>query len=212
MADDLAFLADQLGLQSDVEYFEGEFHRVRDWANQNLWDEKTKFYYPVVRATGKKLMKRSNVAFWMMWAGIPDKQQAEHLVKALFDPEQFYTTIPAPMIALNDPTFNPNSHHWGDGYSWPLDPCHAFDGLLRYGHWDLAAKFAKHYNEGVSGAVKKTYTPYEYYHHSGNPAGIGEFSSGACLPLFFQRYLRDYQNGDVQSKWSLFAPEPKERD
>jgi len=212
MADDLAFLAGELGLQSDVDYFEGEFHRVRDWANQNLWDEKTKFYYPVLRATGEKIMKRSNVAFWMMWAGIPDKRQAGHLVKALFDPEQFYTTIPAPMIALNDPTFNPNSHHWGDGYSWPIDPCHAFDGLLRYGYWDLAAKFAEHYNEGTGSVVKETYTPFEYYHHSGKSAGIGEFSSGACLPLFFQRYLRDYQKGDVQSKWSLFAPEPKEKD
>ena len=48
MAEDLAFLAGELGLKEDAEYFAGEYRRVRDWANTHLWDERTKFYYPVV--------------------------------------------------------------------------------------------------------------------------------------------------------------------
>jgi hypothetical protein len=206
MAEDLSFLASELGMSEDAEYFAREYRRVRQWANQHLWDEETSFYYPVLRATREKIMKRSNVAFWLMWAGIPDRQQADHLTKALFDPQQFFATIPVPMIALDDPSFNPKCGHWGDGFSWPIDACHAFDGLLRYGYWDLAAEFARHYNEGVNGAIEETYQPNEYYHHSGKPAGVAEFSSGACLPLFFQRYLRDYDQGDVQRKWSIFAP------
>ena len=42
-------------------------------------------------ATGKKLMKRSNTAFWLLWAGIPDEAQKNALVAAMFDPQQFYS-------------------------------------------------------------------------------------------------------------------------
>ena len=114
-------MAGELGRKDDAAHFHAEYRRVRDWANHKLWDEKTRFYYPVVRATGKQLMVRSNAAFWLLWAGIPNKDQKDALVAAMFDPKQFFTTIPLPGVALNDPTFNPKCGHWGDGYCWPLD-------------------------------------------------------------------------------------------
>ena len=105
-------------------------------------------------------MKRSNAAFWLLWAGIPNKDQEEALVAAMFDPKQFFTTIPLPMIAIDDPSFNPKSPHWGDGYVWPIDVFHAFDGLLRYGQWDRAAQLASKYNRGVFGLSQSlTLTP-----------------------------------------------------
>jgi hypothetical protein len=208
MAEDLAMMAGELGLKDDAAHFNAEYRRVRDWANHNLWDEKTRFYYPVVRATGKKLMKRSNTAFWLLWAGIPSKDQKDALVAAMFDPKQFFTTIPLPGIALNDPTFNPRCGHWGDGYCWPLDCFHAFDGLLRYGEWKRAAQLATQYNHGVFRAIESSYQPNEYYHHTGQPAGCGEMATAGCLPLVFQRYLRDYKDGKAKTEWRRFAPEP----
>ncbi len=211
MAEDLAFMARELNLKNDADYFANEYNRVKNWANKNLWDEKTRFYYPVERATGKKLMKRSNVAFWMLWAGIPGEEQKDALVEAMFDSQQFFTNIPLPMIAVNDPTFNPKCGHWGDGYVWPLDVYHAFDGLLRYGEWDRAALLATRFNSGVFTAIKDSYGPHEFYHHSGRPAGHHIMGTAGLLPLMFQKYLQDYHKNSAQTNWQKFAPVPPTR-
>jgi putative isomerase len=126
-----------------------------------MWDEQTKFYYTVIRANGQKVMRRLNAAFWMLWAGLADQHQKDELVKALFDPKQFFAPIPIPQMALNDPDFDAKVGHWGDGHSWPIDSSIAFDGLLRYGEWDKAAEFARHYNQGVFKVIEKTCQPSE---------------------------------------------------
>lgn len=208
MAEDLAFLAGELGRNDDTAYFTAEYHRVRDWANRILWDEPTQFYYPVVRATGEKVMKRSVTSFWLLWAGVPDKTRKDFLVAAMFDPKQFFTTIPLPQIALNDPSFNPKCGHWGDGYCWPMDGISAFDGLLRYEEWDRAAQLATQYDRGIFAAIEKSHQPNEYYHHSGRPAGCEEMGTAGCLPLVFRRYLRDYHAGNAPAQWLRFAPVP----
>lgn len=208
MAEDLAFLAGELGWKDDTAYFTAEYRRVRDWANRVLWDEPTQFYYPIVRATRKKVMKRSVTSFWLLWAGVPDKARKDALVAAMFDPKQFFTTIPLPQIALNDPSFNPKCGHWGDGYCWPMDGIGAFDGLLRYGEWDRAAQLATQYNRGVFASIEKSLQPNEYYHHSGRSAGCAEMGTAGCLPLVFQRYLRDYRARNAPTQWSRFAPPP----
>jgi len=208
MAEDLAFLARELGDREGQRYFESEFHRIRDWANRTLWDEATQFYYPVERANGRKLMKRSNVAFWLLWAGIPNQKQAEALIAAMFDPKQFFTPIPVPMIARNDPSYNPKCGHWGDGYVWPIDTFHAFDGLLRYGQWEKAAQLAEQFNRGVFAAIAETYRPSEYYHSDGKAHGNPIMGTAGCLPLTFQRYLRDHRAGRAAEEWSRFAPTP----
>ncbi len=208
MAEDLAMMAGELGLKDDAAYFKAEYRRVRDWANHNLWDEKTRFYYPVVRATGKKLMKRSNAAFWLLWAGIPNKDQKDALVAAMFDPKQFFTTIPLPGIALNDPTFNPKCGHWGDGFCWPLDCFHAFDGLLRYGEWKAPPSWPPIIIRASSGLSKTPASPTSITIIRAHRPGCGEMATAGCLPLVFQRYLRDYKDGKAKTEWRRFAPEP----
>lgn len=206
MAEDLAFFAKELGLSDDAFYFESEYRRVRDWVNEHLWDEATQFYYPAERATGRKVMKRTNTVYWLLWAGLVPKERAQTLIEALFDREQFFTTIPVPMVALNDPSFNPQVDHWGDAYSWPIDAFIAFDGLLRYGECDRAAEFARHYNRGFLKAVGDTLQPAEYYHHSGQPCGCPIMGS-AGVPLVFHRFLHDYEAGTAAREWHRFIPE-----
>ena len=206
MAEDLAFFARELGWGEEAAYFTTEYARLRDWVNTHLWDEATKFYYPVERATGRKVLKRTNTVYWLMWAGLVPRERTRTLLEALFDPQQFFTPMPVPMVALNDPTFNPNVDHWGDGYAWPIDAFMAFDGLLRYGEWDRAAKFARHYNRGFLKAVGYTLQPAEYYHHSGQPCGCPIMGS-AGVPLVFHRFLRDHEAGVAEREWRRFIPE-----
>ena len=206
MAEDLAFCARELGLADDAAYFESEYRRLHAWTNTHLWDDTTQFYYPVERATGRKVMKRTNTVFWLMWAGLVPRERTRKLIEALFDHQQFFTTIPVPMVALNDPSFNPRVDHWGDAYSWPIDAFMAFDGLLRYGEWDRAAEFARHYNCGFLKAVGDTLQPAEYYHHSGQPCGCPIMGS-AGVPLVFHRFLHDHKAGVATSEWRRFIPE-----
>ena len=208
MAEDLAFFARELGHTEDAAYFEGEYRRIREWANENLWDEATGFYYPVVRATGQKVMKRTNTVYWLMWAGLVPPERTKKLVEALFDPKQFFAKIPVPMVALDDPSFNPLCGHWGDAYSWPVDAFKAFEALIRYGEWDRAAEFCRHYNNGVFEAIADTLQPAEFYHSAGYPCGCPIMATAGLTPLNFQRYLRDYEKGDAEREWSRFVPQP----
>lgn len=205
MAEDLAFMAKELGNDKQAKYYLSEYQRVKKWVNDNMWDEKTQWYYPVIRATGEKVMKRSCTAFWLMWAGIPNQSQATALIDALFDPAQFYTVIPVPQIALNDPTFNVKCRHWGDGNVWPIDLHHTFIGLLRYEQWPKAFEFAKHANQGIFNAIKESYQPNEYYYHDGTVEGCPIMGVAGNLPLTFKRFIKDYLDGNAQ-KWQMFAP------
>jgi len=206
MAEDLAFFSRELGLAEDVAYFESEYRRIGEWANANLWDEATGFYYPVVRATGHKVMKRTNTVYWLMWAGLVPQDRTKKLIEALFDPRQFFAKIPVPMVALDDPAFNPLCGHWGDAYSWPVDTFLAFEGLIRYGEWDRAAEFCRHYNKGVFEAIGDTLQPAEFYHSAGFPCGCPIMGTAGLAPLTFQRYLRDHANGCAESEWTRFCP------
>ena len=190
MAEDLAFLSGELGQFGDQSYFESEYRRLQVWANEHLWDEATQWYYPVERTTGRKLMKRTNTVYWLMWAGLVPEERVPPLVDALFDPEQFFATIPVPLVAMNDPSFNPRCDHWGDACAWPLDAFIAFDGLLRYGEQDRAARFAEHYNRNVFAALAETRQPAEFYHSDGHPCGCPVMGSAGLVMLNFQRFLR----------------------
>ena len=89
-----------------------------------------------------------------------------------------------------------------------IDTFHAWNGLLRYGEWRRAAQLAQQYNRGVFKTMEKTYVPSEYYHQSGTAIGCPGMSSVASMPLFFQRYIRDYRAGRAVAEWTRFAPPP----
>ena len=206
LAEDIATMAHEMGDAETERIYTDEYKRVKDWVNANLWDEETKFYYPVIRASKTMVKRRLNTAFWLLWAGIPDQQRKDALVQALMDPKQFFTTIPVPQLALNDPFFDPKIIHWGDGHCWPIDTSIIFDGLLRYQEWDTAARFARQWNDGVFNAIAKTYRPSEWYIHDGRPAGCSIMGTAGCLPLVFQRYLKEYAAGTVKTEWSKLIP------
>ena len=206
LAEDIATLAKEQGDAETERFFAAEYRRVKEWVNVNLWDEETRFYYPVIRASKIMVKRRLNVAFWLLWAGIPDQQRKDALVQALMDPKQFFTTIPVPQLALNDPFFDPKITHWGDRHCWPIDTSIIFDGLLRYREWDTAARFAHQWNDGVFDAIAKTYQPSEWYIHDGRPAGCPIMGTAGCLPLVFQRYLKEYAAGTVKTEWSKLIP------
>jgi hypothetical protein len=207
MAEDLAFFARELGHAEDAAYFESEYRHIWEWVNMNLWDEATGFYYPAVRATGQKVMKRTNTVYWLMWAGLVPPERTKKLIEALFDPKQFFAKIPVPMVALNDPSFNPLVGHWGDAYSWPIDAFKAFEALIRYSEWDRAAEFCRHYNKGVFEAIGDTLQPAEFYHSAGFPCGCPIMGTAGLTPLNFQRYLYDHERGKAECEWSRFVPE-----
>lgn len=206
MAEDLSFMAAELGDMKASQEYRTEYLRVKSWVNENMWDEKTQWYYPIIRATGEKVMKRSCTAFWLLWAGVPDRERADLLIDGLFDANQFFTTLPVPQIALNDPSFNPNCKHWGDGNVWPIDLFHTFSGLLRYGEWSRAAKFANQCNSAIFESIKDTYQPNEFYNYKGEAEGCPIMGVAGNLPLTFKRYLKDYKNNTAPESWSVFAP------
>src|ERR1041384_5595232 len=91
-AECLSKIAAVLGYPSDAEEFRREYIHIKDLMNRELWDEKTGLYLNRLWKSegGRFSYRKSAAVFWVLAAGIPDKRQADRMVKEhLLDPKEF---------------------------------------------------------------------------------------------------------------------------
>jgi hypothetical protein len=109
--------------------------------NQYLWDEKAGYYFDADPRT----MKRSNVkmitAFSALYAGVADATQAERMVKRLTSPKEFGTKYPCPSVSMDTSDVDPSLPTYGGGIEITSGLWFTVEGLVRYGYYDLAAKY-----------------------------------------------------------------------
>jgi hypothetical protein len=134
-AECLSKIADELGYTSDAEQFRREYARIKDLMNRKLWDEKTGFYWNRLWESdgGRFSYRKSPATFWVLTAGIPDKRQAERMVKEhLLNPREFWGEFVLPSISRDDPAFV-EQYYWR-GTIWAPMNYFVYGGLKRYGY------------------------------------------------------------------------------
>jgi len=155
----LALIARELGLVEDAARWETQAETMGARMNALLWDEERGFYYD--RQTNGHLSRlKSNAGFLPLFAGVASAEQAARLVDHLTAPDEFWSPVPVPTIALDEPSHEPDM--WR-GPVWVNVNGMIRVGLDRYGYHDLSQAIRRKTLEEINRWYRATGCIYEYY-------------------------------------------------
>ncbi len=164
----LAGLARMLGKSKDAGAFENRAKLVGERINHKMWNAESGMYFDIHDGRPHKIP--TVASFFPMIAGIPDKNRTAELVKALSNPEKFWSEMPYPTVALNHPSFEPAA--WR-GAVWLTTSYLLIMGLEKCGKRELAAGAAHRVVSAVYNTWNKNGHFYEYYNpKTGNIKGL----------------------------------------
>jgi hypothetical protein len=155
----LARIARELGRDAEGASWEARAKAMAARVNALLWDAESGFYYDR-HADGKLLTLKSNAGFLPLLAGIATPGQAARLVAHLRDPARFWTAMPVPTIALDEPAYAPDM--WR-GPTWVNVNGLIREGLARYGYDALAAAIRRKTLDEIARWYEARGCIYEYY-------------------------------------------------
>lgn len=115
-----------------------DLHNNKTLLNKYYWDEKDGFYYDLSEKDTSFVKVRTPTVYWSMLAEIPDKKQAERLVKYAADPNEFGGKYPWPSVARSDKDYNHEIGDYWRGAVWLPLAYMATKALETYGYYDLA--------------------------------------------------------------------------
>ena len=156
----LAGLARQIGRDDEAAALDDEADAIRARVNAELWDAEEGLYFDRDVESGTLVRSRTIASLLPLWAGIPDRAQAEQLVGHITDPASFNTVIPLPSVSIGDPAFEKDM--WR-GPVWLNTAFAVIAGLKRYGLHDVAADFAYRLCDGVYRTFEHTGHFHEFY-------------------------------------------------
>ena len=120
--------------ETDGDHWRQKAQDVRDTLRRMLWsDEKSACYD--LDCDGKRMDVLTHNNLRCMYYGSFSQQMADAFIREhLLNPEEFWTKVPLPSIAANDPCFrNINFNNWG-GQVQGLSYQRAILALQQYGH------------------------------------------------------------------------------
>ncbi|RKY48878.1 MAG: hypothetical protein DRP88_01140 [Candidatus Neomarinimicrobiota bacterium] len=164
----LSKMAEELGLDEEVENWKKEAEKRAELINRYMWDEETGFYYNVDKKDNDFSFRRENdlkrmeiIGFLPMWAGVCDSNQAERLVEVLTNTDKFWRKFGVPSLSADDPYYNP--HGYWNGPVWVEWDYLVFYGLRRYGYNDIARELVEKVARNMIEELKKNHQLWEFY-------------------------------------------------
>ncbi|MEM3081756.1 MAG: trehalase family glycosidase [Nitrososphaerota archaeon] len=166
----LSNLAEKLGHNNESEEYQKLAERTASGINELMWDEEKGFYYDIYEKAHKIIGVKTPAAFLTLYAEVTTQQQAQKLVKHLFNSHEFWTTFPLPTVSADDPRHDPRGY-WR-GRSWLNIIWFTYHGLKKYGFDNEARMLAQRVidimNEGPSCSEN-------YDSQNGEPLGVPDF-------------------------------------
>ena len=145
----------------EIEEIEDEIEFLTEFANKNLWDGRTHYYYD--RYAGGKLSDVKSIgAYWALISGIVPDDSIDAFVKNLEDPGDFNRPHRIPSLSYSHPAYRKNGRYWQGGV-WTPTNYMVLRGLDKAGKTDLAHEIALNHLQNVVGIFEKTGTLWEYY-------------------------------------------------
>ncbi|MFH1615129.1 MAG: trehalase family glycosidase [Planctomycetota bacterium] len=156
----LASMAEVLGYKDDSKKWQTTRTTLIDNINAHLWDEKSSFYYDYNEDTNTLVKIKTSASFWPMVWGVASQQQAKRMVEHLLNPKEFWTPLPVPTVAIDEPTFSLDM--WR-GPTWISQNFWIARGLKRYGYHKVAAELAIRTLNMLTSVFMKYNKVYEFY-------------------------------------------------
>lgn len=129
--------------------------------NEQMWDEKTAFYYDMLR-DGTLSNVKSIGAYWTMLAGITPKERADRFVAHLDNEKEFKRPFRIPSLSADHPDYYEYGDYWR-GSVWAPTNYMVLKALEKYDFNDLSYDIADNYLRNVVAVFNKDGTIYENY-------------------------------------------------
>ena len=196
----LSLIYKELGDEVNANKWEAISKKTANLINELLWDEEDGVYYDRL-FTGNLTKVLTHSSFLPMFANISSKEQAEKMVKVLFNEALLYTKVPVASISQTDPRFC--NDMWRGGV-WINLNYFIIKGLRNYGYEKEAEELRTKTLDVINKWFNKTGCVYEFYdpkdevypyhcHRKGNPLknpdyrkhvhSISDFHWTACFAL-----------------------------
>lgn len=163
----LGKIADTLGYtQESKDFFEKAVY-VKNYINDNMYDETTGYYYDLQfdHAGNTKLLVnrgKGTEGYIPLWANAADDEKAKKVVENILDENVMNTYLPFPTAAKDNPKYDPTKY-WR-GPVWLDQAYFGIIGLNNYGYKkearDLTIKLFEN-SEGLleDGVIRENYNP-----------------------------------------------------
>lgn len=136
---------------------DGEAIKYRGEAVLIFEQIKNKFFIPVRSASYDRNSRGGIIdaltldALLLMYYGALDEAMAEKFVKGhLFNPEEFYTPLPLPTVAVNDKAFSSSPEYKYDGQVRAINYRRAIRALKNYGYQMELAEISQKFLDAVA--------------------------------------------------------------
>jgi Mannosylglycerate hydrolase MGH1-like glycoside hydrolase domain len=139
---------------------------IAERVNELLWDDEDQFYYDL-NEDGALIAVKTAAGFMPLHGGIPDRDRAEGLRTHLLDEHAFWTCVPVPSVAVDEPSFSKDM--WR-GPAWMNLDVLIFDALKTYSFLEEACLLAREAVTGMTQHYMQTGCLYEYYDALGEVA------------------------------------------
>jgi hypothetical protein len=165
-AESMANIAESLGIPDDARQWRAQYEQLQLGINDFLFDPRDGFYYDRdIDGTWRRI--KTVASFWPLIAGVCSKAQASSVTAHLMNPSEFFTPMPIPSVAIDEPSFCFN--YWR-GPIW-INTCFATVlGLKRYGLLDEARQIGQRVVDGVRKELLRTGQLWEIYDPFGEAA------------------------------------------
>lgn len=131
-------LANELGDRKTAGEFAALYKENKKLLNGYYWDEQDGFYYDLSERDTSLVKVRTPAVYWTMLAEVPDKKQADRLVRYAILPDEFGGKYPWPSVSRSDKGYNHEiGDYWRGGVWLPLAYM-ATKALETYGYYDVA--------------------------------------------------------------------------
>ncbi|MEG2935777.1 MAG: trehalase family glycosidase [Clostridium sp.] len=161
-------IAKILGYQEEVIKYKEEAEFIKKYINENMFDEKTGYYYDLqISEDGKKKRLLTNRGMgpegWIpLWAEVASPAQAKRVMENMMCKTKFNTVMPLGTAALDNPSFKPDAY-WR-GPVWMDQTYFGVQGLMNYGYKEEAVELSsKLINNGEGligeGTIRENYNP-----------------------------------------------------
>ena len=139
--DYLALIADELGKKKDARQLRKRGATMKRNL-QEVWDEKSAFYYNRSTKDGTLNRRTSPTCFYPLLAKVPTEEQARRMIEAhLTNPDEYWGEYVIPATPRNDPAFSDNEY-WRGRIWAPLNFL-VYMGLRNYNFPDVRHQFAE---------------------------------------------------------------------
>lgn len=154
----MGFLLGRRDLVAECE----EAERLTVYANENLWDDRTGFYYDRF-ADGALSRIKSVAPYWSLLARAVPADRQIPFVSHLDDPASFNRYHRVPTLAADAPGYDPETGDYWRGGVWAPTTYMVLRGLTATGEDDLADAIAANHHARVLEVFQRTGTFWENY-------------------------------------------------